>query len=61
VTLDLITLAAVVLVAVLLLIVHHARRSHRRQDTWICRICEEGFSDLPTAEAHLMAAHHRTP
>lgn len=53
-------LAAAILLAVLL-IVHHARRSHRRQDTWICRLCEEGFSELPAAEAHLLAVHHRTP
>ena len=45
----------------LLLVVAAARHSRRRQDTWVCRICEEGFGDLAAAEAHLIAAHHRTP
>jgi len=61
VTLGLYALAAVVLLAVLLLVVRRTRDSRRRQDTWVCRICEEGFGDLAAAEAHLITAHHRTP
>lgn len=52
---------AVAVVLALVLVAARTARSSRRQDTWVCRLCEEGFSEMPAAEAHLMAVHHRTP
>ena len=53
------TTLAIAAVPALLCVLIAAHRSRRRLDTWVCRLCRQGFSSLPDAELHLRVAHHR--